>query len=483
MKTSKILLLINMFIFSVCVYAQTQDGTIFTLPETPPTIQKLEKTPLDNPILKRQAFVSDEELALSPFWVSNDFSDENPSNMLSAGIHAGNFGTTGGFINYSSTNAIDALIKYEKSDGDTQIFGSENGYIGVGFKNFVGPNVFLSLNTQASKNTFNNQSKDMIGADVKAHFYCLKGLSVETDLEGREFSLASVQKNSLLSAGFLAKFLLLNDTLTIAKFYASQNIGFLNAKNYYTAEFWAQSVLLNKFSAGAGFNLRNANFALNGKLIYKISDYFSASAGFDSGLQELLWQEIYGKERFYSSNAYLLNPENKYELTQAISCNILERYLFSSTFFQRGQKNSLVFLYDVSNNTIYPINIEDTYASGLRVAAQYNGVFSLKFEAEKLLNRSSELLCQQSATISAEFSAYGFKLKPAYTFVPQMYYDYAASIKTLAYNNAVMSVEKPLSKNIVLTLGAQNILGDKQEIQPNFVTKEAKYQAGLTINF
>jgi len=473
-----------MFIFSICVYAQTQDGTIFTLPETQPTIQKLEKTPLDNPVLKRQAFVSDEELALSPFWVSNDFSDKDPLNILSAGIYAGNFGAVGGFINYSSTNAIDASIKYERSDGDTQIFASENGYIGVGFKDFAGQNVFISANAQASKQTFNKQSKDMFGADVKAHFYFLKDLSVETDLEGREFSLVSVQKNSLLSAGFLVKFLPLNDTLTTAKFYTSQNTGFLNAKNYYTAEFWAQSVILNKFSAGAGFNLRNANFALNGKLTYKISEFFSTFAGFDSGLQELLWQEIYGKERFYSSkNAYLLNPENKYELTQAISCNILERYLFSSTFFQRSQKNSLVFLYDALNNTIYPDNIEGTYASGLRVAAQYKGAFSLKFEAEKLLNRSSELLCQQSATISAEFSAYGFKLKPAYTFVPQMYYDYSASIKTLAYDNAVVSIEKPLSKNIVLTLGAQNILGDKQEVQPNFVTKEAKYEVGLVINF
>ena len=73
MKISKSLLVVfTMFIFSICAYCQTQDNAIFTLPETPPTIQKLDKTPLDKPVLKRQAFVSDEELTLSPVWINND---------------------------------------------------------------------------------------------------------------------------------------------------------------------------------------------------------------------------------------------------------------------------------------------------------------------------------------------------------------------------------------------------------------------------
>ena len=485
MKISKSLLVVfTMFIFSICAYCQTQDNAIFTLPETPPTIQKLDKTPLDKPVLKRQAFVSDEELTLSPVWINNDFSDvQNQKRDFSIGFYGGNFETMGGFVNYSSTGPFDVLAEYRNSQGESKIFASEKGNLNISYKNFASQQVFISANAQANEQTFNEQSKDMMGASLKAHFYCLKDVSIETDLEGREFSLAQTQKNNLLSASFLTKILPFNDTLTMAKFYASQNTGFLNAKNYYTAEFWAQSVLFTNFSVGAGFNLRNANFALNGKLIYKISDYFSASAGFDSGLQELLWQEIYGKERFYSSNEQILNPENKYEITQTLSCNILDKFLFSSTYFQRSQTNSLVFLYDALNNTIYPSNIEDSYVSGLRVATQYNGVLNLKIEAEKLLNRSSELMCEQSETISAEYSFYDFKLKPSYSFVPQMYYDYAASIKTLAYNNAAFSIEKPLSKRVTLTLGTQNILSDKQEIQPNFITKEAKYEAGLVINF
>ena len=485
MKILKSLLIVSgMFIFSVCAYCQTQDNAIFTLPETPPTIQKLDKTPLDKPVLKRQAFVSDEELTLSPVWVSNDFSDvQNQKRDFKVGLYRGNFETIGGFLNYISTGIIDASAEYSNSQGESKIFASEKGSLNILYKNFVNSQFFVSANAQANKQTFNEQSKDMIGAGLEANFYCLKDVSTETDLEGKEFSLGQTQKNNLLSASFLAKVLPFNDTLATAKFYASQNTGFLDAKNYYTAEFWAQSVLANKFSFGAGFNLRNANFALKGKLIYKISDYFSASAGFDSGLQELLWSEIYGKERFYSPNEHILNSENKYEITQTLSCNISDVYLLSSTLFQRSQKNSLTFLYDTLNNTIYPNNIENTYASGLRVSAQYNGIFSLKLEAEKLLTRSSELIYEQNATISAEYSIYGFKLKPAYTLVPQMYYDYALNIKTSAYNDATFSIEKPLSKSVTLSMGAQNILGDKQEVQPNFITKEVKYEAGLIINF
>lgn len=482
----KIKILLALFIMSVFLtYAncQTQDNNIFTLPETPPTIQKLDKTPLDKPILRRQAFVSDEELTLSPVWISNDFGDiENKQSNFSAGVYGGNFETIGAFANYQSTAPFTLNAKYANSAGENKLFALEKNDLNIQYNNFVGKYVFVSAGAQANKVILNEQSKTAIGARVKLHSYFLKDLSVETDLGAKEFSLYS-ERNNLLSAGIIAKCLPLSDTLAMFKFYVSQNSGFFDAKNYYTVEFFAQSIFSNKLAAGAGFNLRNAHFALNGNIIYKLSDILSSSFGFESGLQELLWSKIYGKDKYYSLNNNLINPENKYELTQTLACNISEKYIFSATVFQQSKENSLALLYLASNNTVVPCNIPRSYDCGVRVAAQYNGAFSLKAEAEKIINRSSELISQQSSTLSAEFALYNFKFKPAYTFVPEIYYDYNLNVKTSAYNNAALFIERPLSKTVTLTFNVENIMGDKQEVQPNFITKEAKYEAGLVVNF
>jgi len=462
---------------------QGQEVEHFILPETPPTIERVKKPPLDQPFLRKQDFETEFDLSPAPVLVGLNFhrfqEEESP---VTAEGYEGSFATRGGGFVYSSTKSVDVSYSLSSTEGEYPNLARQKSSFDLRFNKDISGDKYYFAGARSRDIGLWLQDKRLYGFDSGYGWYARDNLTAKItvsydkgEVKGQESNESAAGSLSLLWEPFEGQSanLQLNPQ-------RDTSIG--GTSEFDLASLRYDVMLFSNAVLGAGGRYTKDKVFPQGYLALGLAPGLKLSVNYLPGIEKIDWNRLYVNDDHVQVNKDLLYPESEYDFTENISFYLNEENSVEFELSQAQWKNYLFWESLPGTGLIAPGNEPDAYAACGRLKTVFGTRrLSLKLSGEHNLNDDQPFVPEY------RFSGNVVCLLGTWSFGTG--YDHTGPVRFLrngtatldAYGNLSVTVKKTFNGDIELYVSCDNILSEKIETQPGYVRNAPVLYSGLNV--
>ena len=465
------------------LYGDEDDVENFILPETPPTIERVKKPPLDQPFLQKQDFVPEFDLSPAPVLVGLKFyrftSEQTP---VEINAYQGSFNSRGGGFVYASTNSVNASYFLDDTDGEYANLEHEKNTFNINYAKDLSSNRFIFAGLHSEDKIIWLEHKDSYGFDCGYSWYFGRDLNLKAGANYSKGEVKGQDTNESVS-GSLSALCQPFEGQSAAIEVCPQKDTALGAKSEFDfASFRYDVMLFSRAVLGGGARYTFDKVFPQGYFTLSLAPGMKLSVNYLPGIEKVSWDKLYISDSYTGVNTAVSYPESVYSFTENISYYLNESNSVEFEIAQANWKNYLFWEQVPGQNFISPRNVQNIYAASARMKAVFRkGRFALELGAEENSDNGIPYVpgYDFSAGIGCTLGTWSFNAGCIYN--GPVYYALGNTAKLDAYNNVSLTVKKELTKDIELYASCDNILSDKIETQLGFIKNAPVFYAGLKL--
>jgi hypothetical protein len=208
------------------------------------------------------------------------------------------------------------------------------------------------------------------------------------------------------------------------------------------------------------------------------------SAAYTPGIDIPSWTSLYDNDYYVQTPAVLPSPEKRFFVAEKASYYWGEKNTAELELYQGDWATYMYWVVDQQTNALQPATKTDISLSGAQGTLHYLWKnISCRFSVAYALPENIPYVPSFSAATCLEYMGKGWGAAVGYAYLPSRHYSDTTDAQLAGFGNLTLSVKKEIRKGIELTLSGENLLGEKIEMQPDFVRNSASCTAGLHMTF
>lgn len=455
----------------------------FILPETPPTIERVKKPPLDRPFLKKQNFISEFDISPAPVFLGLNFrkfgSETAP---VSVGMYSGSFASRGGSFAYSSTNTVDASYSSAVTEGEYPNLERASHAFRARCERKPSADKYYYLEIKNGDTHVWDQQSSLLGAAAGFGWYPRHNLNAKVgisyskgELKGQDINESDAGSISMLWQPLDGH----NASLSFAP-NADTSIGL--ERRFDTASARYDVMLFSKVVIGGGGRVTKDKQFAQGYLAANLAPGLKLSVNYAPGIEKISWDKLFISDNYIQVNKDILYPESVYSFTENLSYYAGENNSVELEISQAHWKNYVIWESLPGTGFITPVNEPEVYAASARLKAVFGGkLISCRISAERSLNCELPFVPDNSCSAGIEAYLGTWTLGAGCKYTGAMYFRRGLEEKLAACENMSASVRKTAGENVEFYASCDNLLSKRLESQPGFVRNAPVFYAGINL--
>ena len=456
----------------------------FLLPETPPTIERFSVPRLDQPILKKQNFISESSIEPSQIW-------RTPAvEPLAAGqfpfaveLSRGSFGSSKGALIFKSLRGWQLTLEQSHSDGESARLSAETSALGIvtGYAPFPEAHLVSELNYRQGllwDQAINEYNFEQQALYLAGHAWALKASAKAARTEIVQ-SAVNEQYSGMLSLGWQP--LAGNEAVLSVAYDKDTAFGFDNISRI--ALKYGVSVL-PAVVVTAGVKNENSVFQPYADTAVQVFPRVRCKVTYAPGIDMPSWSDIYITGRYVAVNTALKPQQSPFSLSEELSWYWGDG---SSCAIAFHQKDTVDYIFNSplpGSDALLPGNMERKYHSlisgSLTLAYNpWNAHLSFAHNAVS----GVPLLPEYGITASLDYSfkrwTFGFDC----SHVGETPVSFSPPVTLAPYFDAGCTITRTFETGIEVYAAGKNLLGQSIELQPGFLQRATRLETGLRLKF
>ncbi|HBU69552.1 MAG TPA: hypothetical protein DEE98_04115 [Elusimicrobia bacterium] len=457
----------------------------FYIPETQPVIERLPPGQPGQPILRKQNFISDSSVELSYAWPEPVFTSfSKRGTPFSLGVYQGSFGLLGADLRLALRDNWNVIYSAGHSDGenrrlagDLEKFSFQGGFRPT-------DELFVSVLADSKDSVFFDRRGNSYSAVPEVKYYPADNFNIKGRALLERHEVNNAAANELTGGEIRAAWQPFRDSELSFNGSLSGETGYKIFGEYskYSLSYSAITFGAMDFSLEADYD--NKKMFYGGSAGYEITDGLRARLSFIPGFDKPEWGALYESFDYTLANPFLLWPENTEHYNGSISYYVSEKCSAEASYSLKKVKNMIAWEKDALSDFLYPFNIPQRDAAGGAFKAEYNAGL-VKPSLEAVFNFADEvpMLPGYTAKAGIEFALEGFEARVDYRQVSKRRFTRITDDYIGEFGSAGLSIKRILSGGVELSARADNILGQKIEVQPGFTRTMPEVSFGVVLNF
>lgn len=458
----------------------------FILPETPPTIERLKKPPLDEPVLRKQNFVSDSDISLPPVLLGLNvyrfYSDEYP---VSVGLYHGSFGSLGGHLAFSSPRGFRLGYAADGTSGESPRLAREKNAFEYEAERSVSDSLKVGGAVQTLESKFWTQRKDLVSLRSNAVWYAAGNLNVTLDAAYARAGIKGMDANESWSGTAAVAWQPRDGHDVLVSYAPERDTAFGAGNDFSTLGLEYGLTLGSRFAVSGGYRLQDGTSFPLGRFVWNVMPRLRFNAAYEPGIERVSWYDLYlAKDAFVRSVPGLAFPKSTFRMREGISYYWDEKGSASVEFSQASVENYLYWQKDAGSDHLAPATLPGEYVSSCRLDLAYTWEgFTPRAGVSWRSDNDRPLVPEYVASMGLGWSGSGWTAEAGYDLVSSRCMALGDNRTLDAYGDLSLSVSRTIAGGIDIFAAASNLLGQKIETQPGFAATALNFKAGLTAKF
>jgi hypothetical protein len=470
----------------VCVPLLSAQDNVdrFILPETPPTIERLEKPSIDRPFLKKQNFTPEADISSSPIWQKTVFKPfDEASYPAWVKIGGGAYRTASVESLYTSQAGSTLHLGHSSSDGEAPVLASGKTFAGYLCETQFGGSFVGEGSLDFLTRSLNSQKKDLYSASYSLSWYPMRNFNMKARAGWVYATVEAVDKNDSVNGEIEGNWQPFEGDNLMLKAAATRDTAFNQAARDYKLDLVNELFLPADMMAGLGVRYQQEQVYPLARVAWRPFSRGRISVSYEPGMVQPDWAKLYVSDKFVSVNNALSASENIFSLKEAFSYYWAKQGEGNIEFYQERQRKAVYWSHLLVTNTITPVVVDDIFRSGCRIKINYKGDFfrpecSVDLTAEKGLPFTPRYM----ADIKLGLHYGEFTLTPSLN---------AADERVAAIDSYVMRGYAAVScelaweprPDVTLAVECVNISAEPIESQPGFVQRLPMARGSIEFRF
>jgi len=471
---------------SICGFLFADDDVDhFILPETPPTIDRLKKPPLDKPTLKRQNFLPQTDIILPPVLLGyNFFPFFLPEYARTIGMAAGSFSSRMGQFSYASPGNVTVQYRMFRSDGESPGLYQEQRLFSTAGEQFLQSPVRIKWDAHSDESVVFDQNQKQYALTAGVIGYPQKNIRLDADASYETGQLGLHDKNENIRGGMSLLWQPKERHSVDVSVTGESDTAFSDTRDFTSAEFIYTIEPLTALTVGSGCRyLKDAVFPY-GNITWFAFHRVRVSVVYRPGFEKLSWTETYLKNRWYAAaNPLLAYPENTFCLTEEMAYHQGERTVMTARFTQKKQKNYLFWEQPVGALVLTPGNGPETALHEVCCDFSHQGdIFFGRASVTARSDSNAPLVPEYRSTAELGCTVASWTISVGYDYIDSRLVRQGSLERLDAQGSVTAGIKKRLgSAEAAITV--DNITGQRLTLQPGFVREQPSVIGSLTVQF
>jgi hypothetical protein len=466
--------------------AAEEGGDSFALPEAPPTVERKKMPPLDRPMIQKQDYISDNEIE-PPFIVQPkdfySFGGAAYGGADEAGVSRGAYSSYGAHFGYTSPDGWNIGFKTSRSRGEAPNLFSDMNALSYGWRRPLGEHCYASAELGASDAQLWTQKKSDYYISSAFSWYPLETLNVKLTAAGDSGEIAGMEKNDAFdgSAGisvmpwkghsFSAVLRRFSDTSDPA------------AKDYFDSDLLYGIAPADGLLIKAGARMQQDESFPEGGLYWNFLSGARFSAEYRPGTEKPSWRSLY-MNGFYVKTAAVAWPRAESFMREAVSYYFRDDLSLKLEYSHGRWRNYICMSRVAGGDYLAPVNAAETDISAGTVEAAFKrGIFLGKLSFTRNTAPGVTMMPESAYEAGLECGLpAGWTVSAGYDYLSEQLTVLNGASKLSDAADLSAAVRKEFN-GIQIYAGCRNILGNKLETQPGFISTSPVAETGLTIKF
>lgn len=484
---SKKLLIYWLLLFlCTCVNINAEENIEhFLLPETPPTIERLKKLPLDRPILKKQNYISEADITAPPVLMALNFSpffeQEYP---VQVGVFNGSFSSLGGSLLLSSKKGWQIAYQNGYSEGEIPKLAKEINEFRYSLDNSAASSLDVNSTIGSKENTIWNQRHNHYFFQSNWNWYARSNLNVKAKIFVSESEIKGMESNKSFD-GTASLFWQLFPANNLFLSLSSQNdTAFAGEPGFFSAGLMYKAIFPLGFAMGGGCRFQRDKLFPQADLTWQFQPRLSVKISYQSGMDKPDWEKLYLSERYEKTSPDLLIPESGLHLRENISYYWTEKNSVDIEFEQGSWTNYVYWAEVPGSDFISPSNLKESYAAKIKLSVTQKGkLVSSTLSIARNSNYNVPFVPEWTLGGKLNLSLSTWILTAGYEYSSSRHVSFGDSKELLSFGNLSLTLRKTIVSGIEAFISGENLLKEKIETQPGFVQNSTILESGLTMKF
>ncbi|MHB9156257.1 MAG: hypothetical protein ACYC5N_11335 [Endomicrobiales bacterium] len=466
--------------------AQAEDEVDrFILPETPPTIERLKKPPLDQPVLRKQNFVSESDITLPPVLLALKFSPLYSERYpVSVGIWKGSFSSLGGSFAVATAQGLRMRYAADYSEGQYPRQARETNIFGYEGENYFGSDVKVNGSLDAGEYAVWTGHKNFVRLRTAAEWHAQANMDVKALLSYERGEIKAMEAGESFRGSLSLDWQPRDGHNVSFAYVPEKDTAFTAAPSFSTLDLKYTFMAGSRVLLGAGCRSQQDRLFPQAEVTWHVIPRMRMRVGFQPGIEKPSWRELYINERYVRSVPSLAFPEDSFRLSESVSYYWGENGSAEIEFSQADRRNHVYWRKEAGTEYLVPDNEPERYLSSWRLGVRHAGkVFSPRASFSYASYASLPLVPEYTLSAAVECSWRSWALTPGYDFVSARAADKSGGAPLGSYGDISLKVVKTLPAGIEVFAEGNNLLGQKIETQPGFFSDAPAFRGGTTVRF
>ncbi|MBN1823906.1 MAG: hypothetical protein JW803_06280 [Endomicrobiales bacterium] len=457
----------------------------FILPETPPTIERLKRSPLDQPLLKKQNFVTDPEIMLPPILLTFNFQDFSPRpEPIKTGLYHGSYARALGFFDFYSKRNFRVTGKLESRDGENEKLAGESRDFGFRMMDSFGGTSVYYAEVRLDEKTVWTQKKRSYGAASGIDIPVRSNIGVEANVSCFRGEIADVEANNAFFGDFMIGWQPFSGHNIELGAAGSKDDVFELYDDFTVGRARYHFVFFEKAVAGAGCDSYSDRAYPYADFTWLFQPRMKFKAVYSAGYRKPLWSKLYFNGMFLTTNRNIKFPEAVSSFTEEFSYYVDENNFLRVEAVQSRWNDFIYWQYLPQTGGIGPGNITGVYTSGWKIS--YNQKSEVLFSVLNMdynTHHDVPFVAEYGFGALAGVVLGGWTVSSGYEYIAPSGPELPGTARIEGTRSLSASVKKSFGYGAEVSLSGENLLGDTVETQPGFTRTSPEFLLGLNVRF
>lgn len=476
-----------LFIISSMLYAK-EEVDHFILPETPPTIERTKKMPIDKPQIRKENFISDNESyldlpAVLPEYEFNKFYLEDYPVFLSC--YHGSFSSIGSSFIFSSKKGYKFNYQYDYSDGESKKLKTEKNKLLYSIEANPVKKIYIKCNADFEEDTIWNQQKSKYNVKSDINLYLKSNFNMKADFFYSRGEIKNIEINESFNGTVSSLWSPVDGHNIIFSVLPVFNTAFTKYRDFTDMNLHYSGIFMSNFVLGAGCNYQDGIFFPKADIIWSGLPHLRLSINYEPRMERLSWAELYVNNKYVNTSPDLIFPEKRFYMAEKLAYYFCENSNIELEAAQSSVYNYIYWKNDSLSEYISPENFPENYNAALKLNLSHKGKFfapDISFTYNS--NSTIPFVPETQGEVSCDFYLKSWTLTACCNYISDRYIYLNNKIDIMAaYTDFSASIKKSINKNLEIYVSGRNLSEAEIENQPGFKNKAIIFRGGINMRF